>query len=50
MCNIARGTSVYGKNMRSMFGCGPGLAQLGYDFSSLISWGRLLVIKSINIS
>lgn len=35
ICNIARGSSVYGKNMRSMFGCGPGLAQIGYDFSSL---------------
>ena len=34
-CNIARGSSIYGKNMRSMFGCGDGLVQLGFDFASL---------------
>ena len=33
--NIPRGTSIYGKNMRSMFGCGEGLVQLGFDFASL---------------
>lgn len=35
VCNIPRVTSLYGENMRSMFGCGKGLYQLGYDFSSL---------------
>lgn len=35
VCNIARGTSIYGKPMRSMFGCGEGLVQLGFDFASL---------------
>ena len=35
VCNIARASSVYGKEMRSMFGCGSGMVQLGFDFSSL---------------
>jgi hypothetical protein len=35
ICNIARASSVYGKEMRSLFGCGPGAVQLGFDFSSL---------------
>jgi len=35
VANIARPSSVYGKEMRSLFGCGPKFAQLGYDFSSL---------------
>ncbi|MEX0595699.1 MAG: DNA polymerase [Candidatus Paceibacterota bacterium] len=35
VCNIARPSSVYGKEMRSLFGCGKGFIQLGYDFSSL---------------
>ena len=35
VCNIARGSSIYGKNRRSMFGCGEGLVQLGFDFASL---------------
>lgn len=35
VCNIARVTSLYGENMRNMFGCGKGLYQLGYDFASL---------------
>lgn len=33
--NVARGSSVYGKEMRSLFGCGEGFVQLGFDFSSL---------------
>lgn len=33
--NIPRASSVYGKEMRSLFGCGEGFVQLGYDFSSL---------------
>lgn len=33
--NIARASSVYGKEMRSLFGCGDGYVQLGFDFSSL---------------
>ena len=35
ICNVPRATSKYGGPMRAMFGCGPGLAQFGYDFSSL---------------
>lgn len=35
VCNIARASSIYGKEMRSMFGCGRGMVQLGFDFSSL---------------
>lgn len=33
--NIPRASSVYGKEMRSLFGSGPQGLQLGYDFSSL---------------
>lgn len=35
VCNIPRVTSLYGEMMRSLFGCGSGLYQLGYDFASL---------------
>lgn len=35
VCNIARATSEYGDYMRMMFGCGAGMVQLGFDFSSL---------------
>lgn len=35
VCNIARASSIYGKEMRSLFGCGKGMYQLGFDFSSL---------------
>lgn len=35
VCNIARASSIYGKEMRSLFGCGAGMVQLGFDFSSL---------------
>ena len=35
VCNIARASSIYGKQMRSLFGCGSGMVQLGFDFSSL---------------
>ena len=35
VCNIARASSIYGKEMRSLFGCGGGMVQLGFDFSSL---------------
>lgn len=35
VCNIPRVTSLYGENMRNMFGSGEGLWQLGYDFASL---------------
>lgn len=35
VCNIPRVTSLYGEEMRSLFGCGKGLVQLGYDFASL---------------
>lgn len=35
VANVPRGTSIFGKPMRSMFGCGAGLVQLGFDFSSL---------------
>lgn len=35
VCNIPRVTSLYGENMRSLFGSGDALWQLGYDFASL---------------
>jgi len=35
VCNVARASSIYGKEMRSLFGCGKGMFQLGFDFSSL---------------
>lgn len=35
IANIPRASSLYGKEMRSLFGCGPGAVQLGFDFSSL---------------
>ena len=35
VCNIARASSIYGEQMRSLFGCGSGMRQLGFDFSSL---------------
>jgi hypothetical protein len=35
ICNIARASSLYGKEMRSLFGCGEGFIQLGFDYSSL---------------
>lgn len=35
VCNIARASSVYGKELRSLFGCGAGMVQIGYDASSL---------------
>lgn len=35
ICNIARASSVYGKEMRSLFGSGENGLQLGYDFASL---------------
>ena len=35
VCNVARASSIYGEQMRSLFGCGDGMRQLGFDFSSL---------------
>ena len=35
VANIPRASSIYGKEMRSLFGCGDGAYQLGFDFSSL---------------
>jgi len=35
VCNVPRVTSLYGEQMRSLFGAGKGLWQLGYDFASL---------------
>lgn len=35
VCNIPRVTSLFGEQMRGMFGCGKGFYQLGYDFASL---------------
>lgn len=33
--NVPRASSIYGKEMRSLFGCGKGFVQLGFDFNSL---------------
>lgn len=35
VANIPRASSIYGKEMRSLFGCGDNAYQLGFDFSSL---------------
>lgn len=35
IANIPRAGSTYGKEMRSLFGCGEGFLQFGYDFASL---------------
>lgn len=35
IANVARSSSVYGKEMRSLFGAGKNGVQLGFDFSSL---------------
>lgn len=35
IANIARASSIYGKEMRSLFGCGEGFLQVGFDYSSL---------------
>lgn len=35
VCNVPRVSSIYGSEMRSLFGCGKGMFQLGFDFSSL---------------
>jgi hypothetical protein len=35
VANVARASSVYGKEMRSLFGCGDGFVQIGFDFASL---------------
>ena len=35
VCNVPRVTSLYGEQMRNLFGCGKALWQLGYDFASL---------------
>jgi len=35
ICNIARPTSVYGKELRSMFGCGEGGVFYGFDYASI---------------
>lgn len=35
VANIARASSIYGKEMRSLFGCGEGYIQFGFDYSSL---------------
>lgn len=34
VCNIARPTSVYGKEMRSLFGAGKGAVFFGFDYAS----------------
>lgn len=35
VANVARASSIYGKEMRSLFGCGEGFVQYGFDFASL---------------
>ena len=35
VCNIPRTTSLYGEQMRSLFGAGEDYYQIGYDFDSL---------------
>ncbi len=48
IANVARATSLYGKEMRSLFGCGEGFVQLGFDFNSLenrVQGGHVLKYK-----
>lgn len=35
ICNIARPTSIYGKELRSLFGCGENAVFYGFDYSSI---------------
>ena len=35
VCNVPRPSSIYGENIRALFGSGPDHFQLGFDFSSL---------------
>lgn len=35
VANVPRASSIFGKEMRSLFGCGKEAIQLGFDFSSL---------------
>ena len=35
VANIPRASSIYGKEMRSLFGAGPDFVQFGFDYSSL---------------
>lgn len=35
VANVPRASSIFGKEMRSLFGCGNNAVQLGFDFSSL---------------
>ena len=35
ICNIPRVSSLFGKELRELFGCGDGLLQLGFDFASV---------------
>lgn len=35
ICNIARPSSVYGKELRSLFGCGEGAVFYGFDYASI---------------
>lgn len=35
VCNIARPTSPYGKELRSLFGCGKGAVFYGFDYASI---------------
>lgn len=35
ICNIARPTSIYGKELRSLFGCGEGGVFYGFDYASI---------------
>lgn len=44
VANIPRATSIYGKEMRSLFGAGKDYFQIGFDFSSWI----LRTINTVN--
>ena len=35
ICNIARPSSIYGKELRSLFGCGEGAVFYGFDYASI---------------
>lgn len=35
VANVPRASSLFGKEMRSMFGCGEGYVQFGFDYASL---------------
>ena len=45
VANIARGSSLYGDKLRSLFRCGSDFAQIGFDYASLMI-GSPVIVKT----